>query len=75
MSKKLRFLVIDNTFSWIGGRGQFGINTAVENSYGLRKHCRIWEGGIPCLFLRWSSAAPAVRATTSAAGVDLRESA
>ncbi|MGA3079246.1 MAG: hypothetical protein ABSG56_36895, partial [Bryobacteraceae bacterium] len=26
---------------------------AVENSYGLRKHCRIWEGGIPCLFLRW----------------------
>src|ERR1035438_5136167 len=46
--------------SWIGWRGQFDIYTAVENNYGLRKHCRIWEGGIPCLFLRWSSAAPAV---------------
>jgi len=34
--------------------------TAVENNYGLRKYCRIWEGGIPCFFRRWSSAAPAV---------------
>ena len=36
----------------------------MENHYGLRKYCCIWEGGIPCLFLRWSSAAPAVRLPT-----------
>jgi len=40
--------------------------TAVDNNYGLREHCRIWEAGIPCLFLRWSSAAPAVADTMDA---------
>jgi hypothetical protein len=56
----LNLMTLQHFFPGLAGGANSAFTSAVENNYGLRKHCRIWEGGIACLFLLWSSAAPAV---------------
>ena len=52
----LNLLTCQDFFPGLAGEANSAF-TPPWKIYGLRKQCRIWEGGIPCFFLRWSSAA------------------